>query len=69
MIEQKDLTTKSLNTAIDYVFTHEKEMITKLKTGENIGIYTYLYNNYRPIFLIFFSKLAGSTALFRVRTL
>ena len=31
MIEQKDLTTKSLNTAIDYVFTHEKEMITKLK--------------------------------------
>lgn len=29
-------------------------MITKLKTGENIGIYTYLYNNYRPIFLIFF---------------
>jgi len=31
-------------------------MITKSKTGENIGVYTYLYNNYRPIFLIFFSN-------------
>ena len=33
-------------------------MITKLKTGENIGIYTYLYNNYRPIFSDIFFKIS-----------
>ena len=45
------------------------EMQKSIQDGHYGAAYTYLYNNYRPIFLIFFSKLAGSTALFRVRTL
>ena len=31
MIEQKDLNTSTLNKAIDYIFTNEKEIINKLK--------------------------------------